>query len=557
MKAGTSLDFEAAKKSYSVTVEVKDGKDAAGAVDADEAADDTIAVTINVTDVGPPGKPEAPTVVADSGTSLDVRWTAPANTGPAISSYDLRYRAGTSGDWTPGPRDRSGTSAPITGLTTGTSYQVQVRATSAEGDSEWSEPGSATTPGTPRVRLSVSPNPVREGDLITVTVTLSAAMGANVVIPLRQTPGTAELGDYGSISGVTIASGATTATYISATVEDDDTDDETYTLSLGTLPSAVIAGSPDSVTVTIIDNDGGGPPIVTPPPVFTPPGVTLSAASVTVSEAGGEARYTVVLDTEPAGAVTVTVASHPETAATVGPQTLVFTPATWNEPQSVTVRGVNDLVDNPGDARQATVSHTVSGGGYAGVAVADVQVTVSDNDAAGAGAAGWLARVGRTLGGQAVNAVTARLEGGGGSGSTLGGVPLKLGELPADALGSRVAPWRHGPHEDAWEVRTMTAEEFLLGTAFHLSAGEEETGDRALRLGAGSPGTGSRARTGASRWMAPSPPVSSAPMSSGSARSLVSCSRTAGARARTARLKAPGAVSRARSPAFTPMCGSP
>ena len=115
---------------------------------SDATANNEVTVTVGVTDVTEkPGKPAAPTVSATSGsnTSLDVTWAAPSNTGPTISSYDLRYRAGTSGDFTNGPQDETDTSASITGLTTGTSYQVQVRATSDEGDSDWSDSGSGTT----------------------------------------------------------------------------------------------------------------------------------------------------------------------------------------------------------------------------------------------------------------------------------------------------------------------------------------------------------------------------------------------------------------------------
>ena len=56
----------------------------------------------NITGGGtnPPGRPAAPSVsaTAGSGTSLDVTWAAPSNTGPAITSYDLQYRQGTSGE---------------------------------------------------------------------------------------------------------------------------------------------------------------------------------------------------------------------------------------------------------------------------------------------------------------------------------------------------------------------------------------------------------------------------------------------------------------------------
>ena len=65
----------------------------------------------------PPGRPAAPSVSATAGstTSLDVTWAAPSNTGPAITSYDLQYRQGTSGNFTTGPQNVTATSASPSG----------------------------------------------------------------------------------------------------------------------------------------------------------------------------------------------------------------------------------------------------------------------------------------------------------------------------------------------------------------------------------------------------------------------------------------------------------
>ena len=68
-----------------------------------------------------------PTVTATSGitTSLDVSWTAPANTGrPAITGYKVQYRAGVSGNWINHPHTGTGTTATIATLTAATAYQV-------------------------------------------------------------------------------------------------------------------------------------------------------------------------------------------------------------------------------------------------------------------------------------------------------------------------------------------------------------------------------------------------------------------------------------------------
>ncbi len=110
----------------------------------------------------------------------------------------------------------------------------------------------------PSVSLSASPNPVAEGSPVTVTARLSSALSSAVTVPLTVTRGTAEAGDHGSLSSVTIHAGQTAGTGTIATSEDADTDDETFTVALGSLPSSVIRGSPSSVTVVINDDDGGG-----------------------------------------------------------------------------------------------------------------------------------------------------------------------------------------------------------------------------------------------------------------------------------------------------------
>ena len=128
--AGTVLDAST-KSTYSVTVVANDGIVTA-----------TIDVTITVTAVldEPPSVPDAPTVTAnaDSATSLDVSWVAPANQGPPITDYDYRYAVAsnslfkfwTTVDDTP----ITDTMDTIENLTTGTTYEVQIRATNASGN---------------------------------------------------------------------------------------------------------------------------------------------------------------------------------------------------------------------------------------------------------------------------------------------------------------------------------------------------------------------------------------------------------------------------------------
>ena len=162
VKTGTTLDHEA-KWSYSVTVGVSDGKDASGS--ADTTTDDTVAVTIFATDVNePPPKLSAPTVAANSttpGTKIDVSWTAPTSTQmtgkPAVDDYDVQYRKTGDSTWVSHSFTGTGTSTTIAGLTSGKTYQVQVRAGNHEGTSSWSLSGVAITDGS-AVSRSVAEN---------------------------------------------------------------------------------------------------------------------------------------------------------------------------------------------------------------------------------------------------------------------------------------------------------------------------------------------------------------------------------------------------------------
>ena len=153
LQTDAALDFETDAE-YDVRVRATDGG----------GLTDTIDVTITVTDVNePPGAPAAPTFGPATPASLTVNWTAPANTGPAITDYDVRYREGISGSFTDDGYDGAGTGHTIIGLTAGTSYQVQVRATNADGTGLWSASGTATTADAP-ASISWTPPDLSEGE---------------------------------------------------------------------------------------------------------------------------------------------------------------------------------------------------------------------------------------------------------------------------------------------------------------------------------------------------------------------------------------------------------
>ncbi len=111
------------------------------------SATQVISVTVTDEDGEAPSVPAAPEVTAVSVFMLRATWSAPSNAGPDIDDYDYRYREEGSSAWTEVANTTiTELSAAIGGLSAGTAYEVQVRATNAEGSSGWSPSGAGSTP---------------------------------------------------------------------------------------------------------------------------------------------------------------------------------------------------------------------------------------------------------------------------------------------------------------------------------------------------------------------------------------------------------------------------
>ena len=170
-------------------------------------------------------------------------------------------------------------------------------------------------PAPPTVKLSVRPNPVREGSPVSVEACLLDGDGNRAVpqgtvrIPVTLSHGTSEDGDWGvSQSGhkdgrlpistahsiaIDGADQRSCGTVNIPTHPDSDPDDETFTVTLNTdnLPPGVQAGSPTSVEVTIQDPRGW-------------PEVTLRAVHNAVAE-GSPVQLQAVLTKPLASAVKI------------------------------------------------------------------------------------------------------------------------------------------------------------------------------------------------------------------------------------------------------------
>jgi CSLREA domain-containing protein len=123
------------------------------------------------------------------------------------------------------------------------------------------------------------------------------------------------------------------------------------------------------LSVAITDNDMSG--IVVSP-----------TSGLVTTEAGGTATFTVKLATVPTHTVTIGLSSSDTTEGTVSPASLTFQPNdTALAPQTVTVKGVDDSVDDGDIAYTIVTAPTVSEDKtYSGVNPLDVSVTNTDND---------------------------------------------------------------------------------------------------------------------------------------------------------------------------------
>ena len=119
-----------------------------------------------------------------------------------------------------------------------------------------------------------------------------------------------------------------------------------------------------TLTVTVTDDETAG--------------ITVSPTSLPVNE-GDTRTYTVALNTQPTGSVTVGISSN-NTGVTVSSSSLTFTTGNWSTAQTITVTAAQDA-DAANDT--AVLTHDPSGADYNSVSNVTLTVTVTDNDTAG------------------------------------------------------------------------------------------------------------------------------------------------------------------------------
>jgi hypothetical protein len=153
-------------------------------------------------------------------------------------------------------------------------------------------------------------------------------------------------------------------------VDDDVVDgNQPYAIAFSATTSSdatYAALKPANVNVSNTDNDSAG--------------FTVSAISGPTTEAGGQATFTVRLNSQPFSNVTVNFDSNDTTEGVVSPKSFTFTSSNWSTPQIANVTGVDDSLED-GTIIYAIVfsATTSSDAAYAALKPGNISVSNLDN----------------------------------------------------------------------------------------------------------------------------------------------------------------------------------
>ncbi|WP_333119850.1 DUF4347 domain-containing protein [Microcoleus sp. Pol17_C1] len=195
--------------------------------------------------------------------------------------------------------------------------------------------------------------------------------------------GTADSSDYKNIGGTSGATAATGTINFAA-------GETSKTITLDVLGDAAIETN-ETLEVTLSNPSklDSTPTITTATATTTitnddTAGFTVSPKAISTTEAGGKADFTVKLDSQPTANVTIGLRSSNPAEGTVSTDSLTFTPANYNQSQTITVSGVNDLVaDGPQPYKIVTAAAVSTDANYNSLDPDDVTVTNSDDDTPG------------------------------------------------------------------------------------------------------------------------------------------------------------------------------
>ena len=146
--------------------------------------------------------------------------------------------------------------------------------------------------------------------------------------------------------------------------------DQAFGIELGAAQSSGVYDGldPEDVALSNLDDDIAG---VAVNPI----------TGLITTESGGTATFTVALDTQPQSVVVIGLNCDDPTEGSISHQSLTFTPADWNQEQTVTATGVDDELVDGDQAYTITTSACDSlDADYNGLDPADISLSNQDDD---------------------------------------------------------------------------------------------------------------------------------------------------------------------------------
>ncbi|MEG4073763.1 DUF4347 domain-containing protein, partial [Microcoleus sp. Pol14C2] len=217
----------------------------------------------------------------------------------------------------------------------------------------------------------------------TFTVTRSGCTDLASTVDYAIGGSASNVSDYKNIGGTSGATAATgtisfaageTSKTITLDVLGDAAIEANETLEVTLSNPSVLDSTPTLTTATAtttISNDDTA-------------GFTINPTALSTSEVGGQADFTVKLNAQPTADVAIGLSSDNVAEGTVSPNTITFTSANYNEPQKVTVTGVDDLLADGEQAYKIVTAVAVSTDpNFNNLNPDDVTVTNSDNETPG------------------------------------------------------------------------------------------------------------------------------------------------------------------------------
>ncbi|MEG4307515.1 FG-GAP-like repeat-containing protein, partial [Microcoleus sp. D3_18a_C4] len=219
---------------------------------------------------------------------------------------------------------------------------------------------------------------------VTFTVTRSGGIDAASSVNYAIGGTATNSSDYNNIGGTSGGTSITGTVNFAA-------GETSKTITLDVLGDAII--EPDeTITVTLSNPVAPGPtPTITAATATTTignddtAGVTVNPASgLVTTEAGDSATFTVKLNSQPSANVSIDLSSSNPAEATVLSNSLTFTPANWNELQTVKLTGVDDSIADGSKTYNIVTAATVSTDtNYSNLNPDDVSASNSDNETPG------------------------------------------------------------------------------------------------------------------------------------------------------------------------------